>query len=231
MKKIIIVDNEPPHLDAEMKELATIIKNKFAFKYQDEIQIEGHLMNFHKIECCLAENGKLTEQAKNYGETKKFIEDVVLIINENTKTLTKGDRVELLLDFCLDQNSPVPAVLKLVKYILTKMSNQQCLKDGTFIITLMSRFIPVYIEDSISRLPGEGPSIVEFSYRPLNEENNEWEFDREKSAYPKFYTQYWMQNAELNYINDLLQGKHDKDDSDGTCYGNHFGLVLARLYK
>lgn len=238
MKKIILIDDSNEHLMLEKDELEKMIHDM-----NENIELEDRCLYFTGIDKILDDEGNILDinalQIEEYlrAEMRSTVNQIAklveLIINAVNGT-RHGDRVELLLDCCLDENieGPEEYDIRLVKHILNIPELSDYIHDGRFIITLTSRAIIPELERKIQELPDESRKAIEYSYRPMKKDNqNKYVFHRKESAYPRYYIQYRIsrETPTTKFINQLLKG--DYLGRSGTAYENHFGLVFARLFK
>lgn len=227
MKKIFFIDDLETVLKPQLDEMQKILADNH------DVEAASVLCNMTNVMDCLDDNGqKANIGDPSYQEIHQTLDDILEQINES---LVSCDKVEIVIDLTLSNEYNSKLGYRLAKYILTNMNNPSAFTSQQLLITFTSSYISADFSQLCGNIltPEERELIVE-CYRPFfpagRDEN--YVIDKKMTAFPEFYYDYRCEGDDIPAaINKLLLDQDNAPGSKGTCYGNYFGLIYARLYK
>ncbi len=239
-----------------MKEIIFIDDEDFAQGSASQIQVDemekilqsdnNNEVTVTKVQCavpvgkedCLSNEGELNhENEECYSGVNQAIKNVLKTVNDRIdKIKTEDDRIEAVIDLCLQRGKHPRLGIKLAKYLINNMKQREYFENMQFVITLTSRYLTTYNEICMGVLNEDEMQKIEICYRPIVESEmdpEELQFDKTGTAFPKYYKKYHIDKSDpKKQINKLLADtENGPQGNTGTFYGNFFGLIYARLYK
>ena len=247
MKKLIFIDDEARN-DEKLTALQLQIEEFKAIFKKDGQRIEIHplqlLVDEDEIDF-LTDSGTIKYPEKESSSEEGPYTAIYNTLNSIVKEIldyvhqikNSEDRVEIVIDLCLQSGRHPELGSRVAQYIINKILANDPIKfnDGHVIITLASTYAAGNKE--ASALHRQHKQQVEFAYLPIiRPEGKDPYIDHEGTAYPQFYNKYHLNptkhdpNAKyFHTINELLYNLPEKNT--GTPYGNYFGLIYARLFS
>lgn len=207
MKHLIFIDDREGINKLQMTELNKLLC---------ELELDKEISVSYKT--VFLELSEFEENSINTDTSDTYLSEMVCQIIQQIEDCFKAgsDKIELVIDLCLDDKNPLTGV-SLANALIHHNALEPFYKNNTLLITLASMYISADFDKlSENLLTKEDTNKILYCHRPIINDK----FDENRYAFPEYYMRFKDKLSDES-IKTLL--------SKATYYGNFFGMIISRL--